>query len=78
MSMVKGISLSEGAYITLKKMKKEGMSFSDVIMEHFGSQYKEKNESLEDLLIWIKGLKISGKKEKISTTLDETVYGVKK
>lgn len=78
MYMVKVISLSEQAYKLLKSMKNEGMSFSDVIITNLGKNKNLKIETKQDLINWLKNQKSSGKKQKISTNVDEIVYGVKK
>ena len=72
--MVKVISLSEEAYKLLKKMKRNGMSFSEVIVENLIN--KEKTEDIQDMIAWIKTLKSGKKKEKID--IDKIVYGVKR
>ena len=77
MHMVKVISLSEEAYHLLKMAKREGMSFSDIILNYFG-KHDEKTESLNDLIAWASNLKAKGKKIKASTNVDEIVYGVGK
>ena len=76
--MVKVISLSEEAYKMLKRMKRSGMSFSDIIIENLSTNSKDKTENFKDLAKWVHSLRISGKKEKISTKVDEIIYGVKK
>ncbi len=76
--MVKVISLSEEAYKMLKKMKRNSMSFSDVIIENLGHTSINKTDSTKDLIEWIKSLGVSGKKEKISTKVDEIIYGASK
>ena len=76
--MVKVISLSEAAYKELKRMKKEGMSFSDVIINHINNTKTEKTETVKDLIHWAKNLPIKEKKEKISTNIDAIVYSVER
>ena len=77
MYMVKVVSLSEEAYNTLKKIKKEGLSFSDVIIENL-SHKRNKTEKIEDLINWVKNLKKSEKKKKISDNVDEITYGIRR
>ena len=36
----------------------------------------EKTETIKDLIKWIRSQKTSSKKEKISTKVDEIVYGI--
>lgn len=77
MHMVKVISLSEEAYKVLSRMKSEGMSFSEVILENIGNGVNKK-ENLDDLIKWVKAFKQTGSKQKISKNVDEIVYGIKK
>ena len=63
--MVKVISLSEEAYKMLKKIKKEGMSFSDVIIENIGNS-KFKTENMKDLIEWVEKLPKKRRKVKIN------------
>ncbi|MBS3174964.1 antitoxin VapB family protein [Candidatus Woesearchaeota archaeon] len=73
--MVKVISLSEEAYKMLKKIKKEGMSFSDVIIENIGNS-KFKTENMKDLIEWVE--KLPKKRRKVKINIDEIIYGVSK
>jgi len=72
--MVKVISLSEKAYSALKLRKQEGMSFSDVVVMHFGKP-AEKTKTKKDLLNWLRSLPRQ-KKQDISGNIDRVVYGV--
>jgi len=76
MYMVKMVSLSEEAYSILRRMKNEGMSYSDIIVENLGHIDKEKTDTLKDLVNWVKSFSSRKKKEKISTKIDELVYGI--
>ena len=76
--VVKVISLSEEAYKILKKMKRNSMSFSDVIIKNLVHTSKDKTENLKDLIEWTKKLSFPGKKKRISTKIDEIVYDVSK
>ena len=78
MHMVKVISLSEEAYSFLKMIKKNGMSFSDVIIQNLLHNNKEKTENLNDLLDFVNKLEKIKIKVKISSNIDNIVYGVKK
>ncbi len=78
MHMVKVISLSEEAYSLLKMIKKNGMSFSDVIIQNLLHNNKEKTENLNDLLDFVNKLKKTEIKIKISSNIDNIVYGIKK
>jgi len=78
MHMVKVISLSEEAYSLLKMIKKNGMSFSDVIIQNLLHNNKEKTENLNDLLDFVNKLEKIKIKVKISSNIDNIVYGVKK
>lgn len=75
--MVKVISLSEVAYNLLKQHKKDNMSFSDVILENIDNS-KNKTETINDLILWVKGTTPIKKKERISRNVDEIVYGIKR
>ncbi len=74
MHMVKVISVSQEAYRLLKLVKKEGSSFSDVIIEHLSVNNENKTEELSDLIQWIKNLKHTGNKKKISQNHDKIIY----
>jgi predicted CopG family antitoxin len=77
MHMVKVISISEEAYRRMRLLKKEGMSFSDVIISSVETGNEEKTEGWAELLKWIGGLPgRSRKKERISENVDRIAYGV--
>lgn len=78
MHMVKVISLSEEAYALLRRYKGRQMSFSDTVIEHFSEHEKAKTEGTAELLAWIKNLPKSGRRERLSSRIDEIVYGVRK
>jgi predicted CopG family antitoxin len=75
--MVKVISLSEAAYAALLRRKKSGMSFSDVVMDSFGSGTESSTESREELLKWLdeKAGRYHGRKENVSQNIDKILYG---
>ncbi len=60
--MVKLISISEEAYLILKRKKKKGMSFSDVIIKEMGRG--ENKKSFRDFILFLKSLKKSKRKTK--------------
>jgi predicted CopG family antitoxin len=75
--MVKVISVSEEAYRRMRLLKKEGMSFSDVIISSVETGNGEKTEEWKELLEWIGRLPgHSRKKERISENADRIAYGV--
>ncbi len=76
--MVKVISLSEEAYALLRRHKGHNMSFSETVISHFSENCEGKTEGTGELLAWIKALKRSGKKEHLSSRIDEIIYGVMK
>ena len=76
--MVKMVSLSEPAYALLKRHKKAGMSFSDVVNASRWETEPEKTESTQDLLRWLDSIPKSKKKTNWSQHIDEIVYGVKR
>ena len=78
MYMVKMVSLSEAAYALLRRHKKAGMSFSDVVNAGRWTAEPEKTESTQDLLNWLNSLPKSRKKTNWSQHIDEIVYGVKR
>ncbi len=77
MHMVKVISLSEEAYTALRRLKREGMSFSDVVVSVTKEEEKEKTETIDELLVWVKAksAKFKGKKGNISQNIDSILYG---
>lgn len=77
MHMVKIISVSEEAYRRMRMLKKEGMSFSDVILSKMEVGNEKKTEGWADLLKWISRLPgHNRKKERISENVDRIAYGV--
>ncbi len=77
MHMVKVISLSQRAYVLLKRLKRPQQSFSDVIVERLGSLQAEKTETMDDLIAWIKSQPKREGKVRWSTQIDEILYGKK-
>jgi predicted CopG family antitoxin len=74
--MVKVISISEEAYRRLKRLKREDMSFSDVIISYVETGKEGKTEGWDDLLKWIDKLPKSRKRERTSEHIDSIAYGV--
>jgi len=78
MYMVKMVSLSEPAYALLKRHKKAGMSFSDVVNSGRWEAQPEKTKDLADLIAWAESFPKKKKKTYGSRHIDEIVYGVKR
>ncbi len=72
--MVKLISISEEAYALLKRKKKKGMSFSDVIIKEIGKN--ENKKPFKDFIKFVKSLKKGKKKTRASIEHDKIIYGV--
>lgn len=75
--MVKVISLSDAAYSLLRSLKGSNMSFSDVVMANFNAKAQNKEESLKEMLTWVKQLPKTNHKTNYSQRIDEIVYGLK-
>ena len=71
--MVKLISISEEAYLLLKRKKKKGMSFSDVIIKEIGRG--ENKKPFKDFILFLKSLKKAKRRTKISIEHDKLLYG---
>ena len=80
MYMGRMVSLSERAYSLLRKSKREGMSFSDVVIRLSETNEGQKTENIDDLISWAKerGAKFKGKTRNISQNIDRVLYGAKK
>ncbi len=74
--MVKMVSLSEAAYALLRRHKKAGMSFSDVVNAGRWEAEPPKTKDLDDLIAWVESFPKSKKKTYGSRHIDEIVYGV--
>ncbi len=76
MYMVKMVSFSESAYALLKRHKKAGMSFSDVVESVRWAAEPEKTKDFNDLVAWAESFPKAKKKTYGSRHIDEIVYGV--
>ena len=75
MYMVKVVSFSEAAYALLKRHKKEGMSFSDVVQCGRWDAEPEKTKDMKDLIAWAESFPKKKKKVNWSEHVKDILYG---
>ncbi len=73
--MVKMVSFSEPAYALLKRHKKSGMSFSDVVQSARWESGPEKTKDMNDLIAWAESFPKKKKKVNWSEHVKDILYG---